>query len=94
MRKDKPKVKKIEEEMLSPKTNQGVPLHEGCHTWRGNVRRANLVDDLIHRTDSPFTASINSYPLPPKFKMPSLDSYDGTRDPFDHIATFKTTMHL
>ena len=26
--------------------------------------------------------------------MPSLDSYDGMRDPFDHIATFKTTMHL
>ena len=26
--------------------------------------------------------------------MPSLDSYDGTRDPFDHIATFKTIMHL
>ena len=26
--------------------------------------------------------------------MPSLDSYDGTRNPFDHIATFKTTMHL
>ena len=39
-------------------------------------------------------ASINSHPLPPKFKMPSLDSYDGTREPFDHIATFKTTMHL
>ena len=26
--------------------------------------------------------------------MPSLDSYDGMRDPCDHIATFKTTMHL
>ena len=26
--------------------------------------------------------------------MPSLDSYDGTRNPFDHIVTFKTTMHL
>ena len=61
---------------------------------RENMRRANPVDDLVHRTDSPFTASINSYPLPPKFKMPSLDSYDGMRDPFDHIATFKTTMHL
>jgi len=24
--------------------------------------------------------------------MPSLDSYDGMRDPFDHISTFKTTM--
>jgi len=33
-RKDKPRVKKIEEEMLSPKTSQGVPLHKGCHTWR------------------------------------------------------------
>ena len=39
-------------------------------------------------------ASINSHPLPSKYKMPSLDSYDGTRNPCDHIATFKTTMHL
>ena len=59
-----------------------------------NMRRANLVEDLVHRTDSPFTTSINSHPLPPKFKMPSLDLYDGTRDHFDHIVTFKTTMHL
>ena len=61
---------------------------------RENMRRANPVEDLVHRIDSPFTASINSHSLPPKFKMPSLDSYDGRRDPFDHIATFKTTMHL
>ncbi|XP_030945946.1 uncharacterized protein LOC115970453 [Quercus lobata] len=40
------------------------------------------------------TASINSHPLPSKFKMSSLDSYDGTRTPCDHIVTFKTTMHL
>ena len=26
--------------------------------------------------------------------MPSLDLYNGTRDPFDQIATFKTTMQL
>ena len=61
---------------------------------RENMRRANPVDDLVHRTDSPFVPSVNSHPLPSKFKMPSLDSYDGTRDPCDHIATFKTTMHL
>ncbi|XP_030963816.1 uncharacterized protein LOC115984981 [Quercus lobata] len=59
-----------------------------------NMRRTNPIEDLVHRTDSPFTASINGHPLPSKFKLPSLDSYDGTRDPFDHIATFKTTMHL
>ena len=61
---------------------------------RENMRRANPVEDLVHRTDSPFTTLINGHPLPPKFKMPFLDSYDETRDPFDHIATFKTTMHL
>ena len=59
-----------------------------------NMRRTNPIEDLVHRTDSPFMASINGHPLPSKFKLPSLDSYDGTRDPFDHIATFKTTMHL
>ena len=59
-----------------------------------NMRRVNPIEDLVHRTDSPFTASINGHPLPLKFKMPSLDSYDGTRDPFDHISTLKTTMHL
>ena len=56
--------------------------------------RVNHVDDLVHRTYSPFTASITSHPLPSKFKTPTLDSYDGTHDPCDHIATFKTTMHL
>ena len=61
---------------------------------RENMRRVNPVDDLVYRTDSPFTTSINSHPLPPKFKMPSLDSYDGTSDLFYHIATFKTMMHL
>ena len=61
---------------------------------RKNMRRTNPVKDLVHRTDSPFMAFVNGHPLPPKFKMPSLDSYDGARDPFDHIATFKTTIHL
>ena len=41
---------------------------------RENIRRVNLVDNLVHQTDSPFTDSINSHPLPPKFKMSSLNS--------------------
>ena len=61
---------------------------------RENMRRTNPVEDLVHQTNSSFTTSVNGHPLPPKFKMPSLDSYNGARDPFDHIATFKTTMHL
>ena len=61
---------------------------------RENMRKANPVEDLVHQTDSPFMASTNGYPLPPKFKMPSLDSYDGTRNQFNRIVTFKVTMHL
>ena len=69
-------------------------IRKAMDEMRENMRRANPVDNLVHRIDSPFMASINSHPLPPKFKMPSLDSHDGTREPFDHIATFKTMMHL
>ena len=51
-------------------------------------------DDLVNRTDSPFIASVNSFPLPHKFCMPQIDSYDGVKDPLDHLETFKTLMHL
>ena len=32
-------------------------------------RVSNDLDDLLNRTDSPFTASVNSFPLPHKFCM-------------------------
>ena len=68
-------------------------IKKAMEEMKDSMKRANHVDDLIHRTDSPFIVSITSHPLSSKFKMPTLDSYDGTRDPCDHIATFKTTMH-
>ena len=57
-------------------------------------RVSTNLDDLVNRTDSPFTTSVNSFPLPPKFRMPQIESYDGVKDPFDHLETFKTLMHL
>ena len=47
-------------------------LKKVIEEMKENMRRANPIEDLVHRTDSPFTASINGHPLPPKFKMPSL----------------------
>ena len=38
------------------------------NTLKGRV--SNDLDDLINRTDSLFTASVNSFPLPHKFRMP------------------------
>ena len=52
------------------------------------------LDDLVNRTDSLFTAPVNSFPLPSKFRMPQIDSYDRVRDPLNHLETFKTLMHL
>ena len=54
---------------------------------------SNDLDDLVNRTDSPFTAAVNSFPLPHKFCIPHIDSYDGVKDPLDHLETFKTLMH-
>ena len=69
-------------------------MKRAMEEMKDSIRRANHVDDLVHKTDSPFIASITSYPLPSKFKMPTLDSYDGMREPCDHIATFMKIMHL
>ena len=55
---------------------------------------SNDLDDLINRTDLPFTAFVNTFPLSSKFRMPQMDSYDGVRDPLDHLETFKILMHL
>ena len=52
------------------------------------------LDELVHRTDSPFTALVTSFPLPTKFRMPQVEAYDGPRDPLDHLESFKTIMHL
>ena len=37
------------------------------NTLRGWV--SSNLNDLVYRIDSPFTTSINSFPLPPKFHM-------------------------
>nr|XP_027118612.1 uncharacterized protein LOC113735828 [Coffea arabica] len=43
---------------------------------------------------SPFVPDIEDYPLPAKFKIPSMKSYDATTDPEDHLFAFMTQMRL
>ena len=52
------------------------------------------LDDLFYRTDSPFTTSVNSFPLPPKFRMPQVENYDVNKDLLDQLESFNTMMHL
>ena len=67
-------------------------LDEVQNTMKGKTV-INL-DGLIKRTDLPFTASVLEYPLPPKFCLPQLEVYNGTKDPLDHIGAFKTILNL
>ena len=62
------------------------------NAFKGRV--SSDFNDLVNRTDSLFTASVNSFPLLHKFRMPQIDSYDGVKDPLNHLETFKTLMHL
>ncbi|XP_027103047.2 uncharacterized protein [Coffea arabica] len=43
---------------------------------------------------SPFVPDIEDYPLPAKFKIPSMKSYDATTDPEDRLFAFLTQMRL
>ena len=52
------------------------------------------LDRMIQRTDSPFTNEVLNRPLPPKFYLLQLESYDGSKDLLDHIELFKTLMLL
>ena len=44
--------------------------------------------------DPPFSPQIMNEVIPPKFKMPHIDPYGGTTDPFDHLESFKALMLL
>ena len=62
------------------------------NVFKGRV--SSDFNNLVHRTDSPFTISVNSFPLPLKFRMPQVENYDGNKDLLDHLESFKTLMHL
>ena len=55
---------------------------------------SNDLDELVHWTNSPFTTPVTSFPLPAKFRMPQIKAYDGSKDPLDHLESFKTLMPI
>ena len=55
---------------------------------------SNDLDELVHWMDSPFTTPVTSFPFSSKFLMSQIVAYDGSKDPLDHLQSFKTLMHL
>ena len=57
-------------------------------------RAPDSMDTLVQQTESPFTAKVLHFPLPAKFRMPQIEAFDGTKDPVDHLNTYKNQMEL
>ncbi|XP_028097772.1 uncharacterized protein LOC114297541 [Camellia sinensis] len=54
----------------------------------------NIQNKPFSTANSLFTASNRDKPLPPKFKMPSIDTFDGTTDPVNHVEVYRTLRIL
>ena len=52
------------------------------------------MDTLVQQTESPFTAGVLHFPILAKFRMPQIETFDGTKDPIDHLNTYKNQMEL
>ena len=52
------------------------------------------MDALLQQIESSFTARVLHFPLPAKFRMPQNEMFDGTKDPVDHLNTYKNQMEL
>ena len=52
-------------------------------------RAPDTMDTLVHQTESPFTAEVLHFPLLAKFRMPQVETFDGVKDPVDHLNTYK-----
>ena len=52
------------------------------------------MDALVQQMESPFTVGVLQFPLPAKFRMPQIETFDETKDPIDHLNTYKNKMEL
>lgn len=53
-----------------------------------------MVEALVQKMDHLFSVMIMLCPLPKKFGIPLMEPFDESKDPFDHLETYKTLMLL
>ena len=47
------------------------------------------MDALVQQTESPFIAEVLHFPLRANFRMSQIETFEGTKDPIDHLNTYK-----
>lgn len=46
------------------------------------------LENVVNQVDSLFIEEVMLTEIPPKFKLPVIKAYDGTKDPVGHLDTF------
>ena len=74
--------------------NANTNIHEVRSSYQENIRLAstNALGTTPRR--SPFTETILEVPLPGTWNNPTLDKYDGTTDPNEHVNVYLTQVGL
>ena len=49
---------------------------------------------MVQQTESPFTTGVLHFPLPAKFRMSQIETFNGTKDRINHLNTYKNQMEL
>ena len=52
------------------------------------------MDALVQQIESPFTVGVLHFHLLAKFRMPQIETFNGTKDSIDHLNTYKNHMEL
>ncbi|KAK3005159.1 hypothetical protein RJ639_017165 [Escallonia herrerae] len=68
-----------------------LPETLNANTGGNRAERYSNAPIIVGR---PFTEEIDLFPIPPNFKMPPCESYDGTGDPMEHLERFTSRMNL
>ncbi|RWV82812.1 hypothetical protein GW17_00055653 [Ensete ventricosum] len=69
-------------------------VHQRLDEVQKEVLRSKEETGESSKRGSPFTPEIQSKPLPATFRLPALEPYDGSGDPMEHVATFRSQMAL
>ena len=73
---------------------QGHPTRAQPHEGSGKGPTSSLYGRPSTTIESPFTTGVLHFPLSTKFRMPQIETFDRTKDPIDHLNTYKNQMEL
>ena len=64
-----------------------VDIQQRCSLLDNKLKEIEGVDDL-RSVDPKEISLVPDVVIPPKFKMPKFEKYDGTKCPENHLATY------